>query len=189
MTCACIGEMSSAATALFSPSPGKSSYPSRTPATRRYLHRGATQRRYTEALHRGDTQRRYKEDVTHDYLLNLIEQCSPKGAIPHPPGAASLPGIPRLARMLWGRAGDAARHPHIATFAVSRRHTSSTKGVASASAIRWADSAERADADAQKQQLSLNPQFGQIVALPPLRSGIASPQTGQGISFAANSGS
>jgi hypothetical protein len=35
----------------------------------------------------------------------------------------------------------------------------------------------------QKQQLSLNPQLGQMVALPPLRSGMEEPQTGQGISL------
>jgi hypothetical protein len=41
---------------------------------------------------------------------------------------------------------------------------------------------------AQKQQLSLKPQVGQMVALPPLRSGIGEPQTGQGISSCASSG-
>jgi hypothetical protein len=40
---------------------------------------------------------------------------------------------------------------------------------------------------AQKQQLSLKPQVGQMLALPPFRSGIGEPQTGQGISSAASS--
>jgi hypothetical protein len=40
---------------------------------------------------------------------------------------------------------------------------------------------------AQKQQLSLKPQVEQMDALPPLRSGIGEPQTGQGISSTASS--
>lgn len=41
----------------------------------------------------------------------------------------------------------------------------------------------------QKQQLSLKPQLGQMVALPPLRSGMGEPQTGQGISLCASASS